>query len=86
MKTFNEFIIEANDAADAKRSAAADRIEQRRQIAKDKSKTAAKDFVSKSKDKMQQQRAKSAEIKSKYDAEVEAHKEREKQKPRFRLF
>jgi len=51
MKTFKQFILESDD-----------RIEQRRKIAKNKSKTAAKDFKARSKNQMRANKQKSQEM------------------------
>jgi hypothetical protein len=60
MKTFNQFITETNDAAD--------RLERRREIARDKAKTIAADFKSNSKQKQDNQKQKHMDVRSKYDA------------------
>lgn len=64
MKTFKQFIIEANEAA-------ADNLEQRREVSKDKSRTAAKDFRDKSKNRVEQQKQKHAQMRADYEAAVE---------------
>ena len=69
MKTFKQFIIEANEAA-------ADRIEQRRQIAKDKSRTAAKDFKARAKNQMRANKQKAQEMAAKSQRDSENAKKK----------
>ena len=63
MKSFFQFIVESEEAAD--------RLDQRRQIARDKSRTAASDFKTKSKDNMSRIKAKHAAMREKSDRDSE---------------
>lgn len=73
MKTFSQFIVETEDAAA--------RLDQRRQNARDRSKSIVSDFKSKSKDNAERMKAKHIEMRQKY-----AEMQRQQKRARLRRF